>query len=169
METIWLAIIGVLFTLFVTRDGFDFGAGIIYRFIGGTDAERRTVLNAVGPIWNGHEVWLITAGGALFSAFPVAYASTLSEFYLALILLLWLLMFRALAMGLRSQLTYPMWRSFWGTMLVIGSLAIAVVLGAAPGNLLRAVPLGRMAISSSRSGPTSWSTWRLACWTVIPC
>ncbi len=142
METIWFAIIGVLFTLFVTLDGFDFGAGIIYRMVAKTDAERRMVLNAIGPVWDGNEVWLIIAGGALFFAFPVAYASAFSGFYLALILLLWLLMFRGLSMELRSQLSSPLWRNFWDTMLVIGSLGISVVLGAALGNLLRGVPLG---------------------------
>ncbi len=142
METIWFVIIGVLFTLFVTLDGFDFGAGIIYRFVAKTDAERRMVLNAIGPVWDGNEVWLIIAGGAIFFAFPVAYASAFSGFYLALILLLWLLMFRGLSMELRSQLTNPLWRNFWDTMLVIGSLGISAVLGAALGNLLRGVPLG---------------------------
>jgi len=141
METIWFAIIGALFTLFVTLDGFDFGAGIIYRFVAKTEAERRTVLNAVGPIWDGNEVWLVIAGGTLFFAFPVAYASAFSGFYLALILLLWLLMFRGLAMELRSQLASQLWRSFWDSMLVIGSVMISVVLGAALGNLLRGVPL----------------------------
>ena len=141
METIWFALIGLLFTLFVTLDGFDFGAGIIYRFVAKTEDERRTVLNAMGPIWDGNEVWLIIAGGTLFFAFPVAYASAFSGFYLALILLLWLLMFRGLAMELRSQLTNPLWRSFWDSMLVIGSVMISVILGAALGNLLRGVPL----------------------------
>ena len=141
METIWFAIIGALFTLFVALDGFDFGAGIIYRFIAKTDAERRTVLNAIGPVWDGNEVWLIIAGGAIFFAFPTAYASAFSGFYLALIVLLWLLMFRGLSMELRSQLASPLWRSFWDTMLMIGSVMIAVVLGAALGNLLRGVPL----------------------------
>lgn len=141
METIWFAILGGLFTLFVTLDGFDFGAGMALRTVAKTDAERRLVLNAMGPVWDGNEVWLIIAGGALFFAFPTIYASAFSGFYLALILLLWLLMFRGLSMELRSQLISPLWRSFWDTMLVIGSLSIAVVLGAALGNLLRGVPL----------------------------
>jgi len=141
METLWFILVGVLLILFVVLDGFDFGVGIIYQYVAKTNNERRIVLNAIGPVWDGNEVWLIIAGGALFFAFPAAYASAFSGYYLALIMLLWLLMFRGLSMELRSQIDNPLWRSFWDAMLFIGSLLIALVLGAAIGNLVRGVPL----------------------------
>lgn len=105
------------------------------------NTERRTVLTAIGPIWDGNEVWLIIGGGTLFFAFPSAYASIFSGYYLALILLLWLLIFRGLSMELRSQLSDPLWHNFWDTLLVIASIAITLVLGVALGNVLRGVPL----------------------------
>lgn len=179
METIWFVIIGVLFTLFVTLDGFDFGAGIILRLVAETDAERRLVLNAMGPVWDGNEVWLIIAGGALFFAFPTMYASAFSGFYLALILLLWLLMFRGLSMELRSQLASPLWRSFWDSMLMIGSLSIAAVLGAALGNLLRGVPLQADGyffeplwtdfLVGTHPGLLDWYTLLVAVFVVVVC
>ena len=141
METLWFVLVGMLLIIFVVMDGFDFGAGIIYHYIAKTNTERRIVLNAIGPIWDGNEVWLIIAGGALFFAFPTAYASAFSGYYLALIMLLWLLMFRGLSMELRSQIDNPLWRNFWDAMLFIGSLLIALILGAAIGNLVRGVPL----------------------------
>lgn len=141
METLWFIIIGVLLILFVVLDGFDFGAGIIYPWVAHNDLERRTVLSAIGPVWDGNEVWLIVGGGALFFAFPAAYASIFSGYYLALILLLWLLMFRGLSMELRSQLSGALWHSFWDALLMIGSVSISLVLGVALGNVLRGVPL----------------------------
>jgi len=142
MEPFWFIVLGVLLTLFIVLDGFDFGAGIIYLFVARNNNERRVVLGAIGPVWDGNEVWLIIAGGALFFAFPTAYASIFSGYYLALIMLLWLLMFRGLSMELRSQLPSPLWHSFWDGLLVIGSISIAMVLGVALGNVLRGVPLG---------------------------
>lgn len=141
METLWFVLIGVLLILFVVLDGFDFGIGIIYRFVAKTNTERRLVLNAIGPVWDGNEVWLIVAGGALFFAFPMAYASSFSGYYLALVPLLWLLIFRGLSMELRGQINNPLWHNFWDTMLTIGSVLISLILGAAMGNLLRGVPL----------------------------
>jgi len=141
METLWFIIIGLLLILFVVLDGFDFGTGIIYFFIAKNNNEKRVVLNAIGPVWDGNEVWLIIAGGVLFFAFPSAYASSFSGYYLALILLLWLLMFRGLSMELRSQLRSTLWHSFWDALLVIGSVSITLVLGVALGNVLRGVPL----------------------------
>jgi len=141
METIWFILLGLLLILFVVLDGFDFGAGIIYSFVAKDNNEKRTELNAMGPIWDGNEVWLIIGGGVLFFAFPAAYASSFSGYYLALILLLWLLMFRGLSMELRSQLDSPLWRTFWDALLMIGSVSISLVLGVALGNVLRGVPL----------------------------
>ncbi len=141
MEAFWFIVLGVLLTLFIVLDGFDFGTGIIYHFIAKTNDERRAVLNAIGPIWDGNEVWLIIAGGALFFAFPIAYASIFSGYYLALIFLLWLLIFRGLSMELRSQISNPLWHTFWDAMLTIGSVSIALLLGVALGNVLRGAPL----------------------------
>ncbi len=141
METLWFIIISVLLTVYVVLDGFDFGAGIIYLFIAKNDIERRTVLNAIGPVWDGNEVWLIAAGGTLFFAFPVVFSSGFSGFYLALIMMLWLLMIRGLAMELRSHIKNSLWRSFWDAGLAFSSSVMALVLGAALGNLIRGVPL----------------------------
>jgi len=141
METIWFIQLGLLLTLFVVLDGFDFVAGMIYLFVARGDHERRMVLNAVGPVWDGNEVWLIIGGGVFFFAFPAAYASSFSGYYLALILLLWLFMFRGLSMELRSQLDNSLWHQFWDALLTLGSLFISLVLGVALGNVLRGVPL----------------------------
>jgi len=141
METLWFIILGVLLTLFVVLDGFDFGIGNIYLLVAKNNTERRIVLNTIGPIWDGNEVWLIISGGVLFFAFPTAYASSFSGYYLALILLLWLLMFRGLSMELRGQLANPLWHTFWDVLLVIGSVSISLILGVALGNILRGVPV----------------------------
>src|SRR5207237_1155993 len=106
-----------------------------------TDAERRQVLAAIGPVWDGNEVWLIAAGGTLFFAFPVAYAAAFSGFYLPLMLVLWLLILRGISIEFRSHLANPLWRPFWDAVFALASLLLAVVLGAALGNVLRGVGL----------------------------
>ena len=141
METFWFAALSGMLTIYVLLDGFDFGVGMLHLIAARTDAERRMMLAAIGPIWNGNEVWLIAGGGLLFFAFPQAYAAGFSGFYLALILVLWLLMFRGLAIELRSHFEHPVWRSFWDASFSVASLALAVVFGAALGNLIRGVPL----------------------------
>ena len=141
METLWFVLVFLMLTIFVILDGFDFGTGIIYLFVAKTDIERRLVLKAIGPVWDGNEVWLIAGGGTLFFAFPTVYASLFSGFYLALILVLWLLILRGLSMELRSQINNSLWSSFWDSTLSFASVMIAIVLGAALGNLLRGVPV----------------------------
>ncbi len=141
METFWFVAIALIFAVFIVLDGFDFGTGIIYFFVARTDAERRLVLHAIGPVWNGNEVWLLTGGGLLFFAFPKAYASGFSGFYLALIIVLWLLMLRGLAIELRSHIDHPVWRPIWDVTFSLSSLMLAVVFGATIGNLIRGVPL----------------------------
>ena len=141
MEILWFIIVFLMLTIFVILDGFDFGTGIIYLFVAKTDAERRLVLKAIGPVWDGNEVWLLAGGGTLFFAFPAVYASLFSGFYLALILVLWLLILRGLSMELRAQINNTLWSSFWDSVLCFASVLIAVVLGAALGNLLRGVPV----------------------------
>lgn len=126
---------------YVVLDGFDFGAGIVHLFVAKTDAERRTVLAVIGPVWNGNEVWLVAAGGVLVFAFPAAYAAAFSGFYLPLTLVLWLLIGRGVAIELRSHHSSPLWRAFWDAVFALSSGAMALVLGVVLGNLLRGVPL----------------------------
>lgn len=141
METFWFIVIVLVLAVYVVLDGFDFGVGMIYLMVGRTDAERGVALQAIGPVWNGNEVWLIAGGGLLFFAFPKAYAAGFSGFYLALIGVLWLLMFRGLAIELRSHLDNPLWRALWDTAFCVASFLLAVVFGVALGNLIRGVPL----------------------------
>ena len=141
METVWFAIVAGMLAVYAVLDGFDFGAGIVHRFVARTDAERRTVLAAIGPIWDGNEVWLIAAGGVMFLAFPKVYSAAFSGFYLALMIVLWLLILRGVAIESRSQQANPLWREFWDTTFAIASALLAVVLGASLGNVVRGVPI----------------------------
>lgn len=143
METFWFIAVASMLTVYIILDGFDFGTGIAYLWIARTDEERSVALKAIGPVWNGNEVWLIASGALIFFAFPKAYASGFSGFYLALMLVLWLLMFRGLALELRSHFSNPLWRAFWEAVFAVASFLLAVVFGAALGNLLRGVPLNR--------------------------
>lgn len=143
METFWFIAVAGMLTVYVVLDGFDFGTGIVYLWVARTDEERRTVLRAIGPVWNGNEVWLLATGGLIFFAFPKAYAAGFSGFYLALMLVLWLLMFRGVALEFRSHFVHPLWRSFWDAAFAVASLLLAIVFGAALGNLLRGVPLNQ--------------------------
>src|ERR1700745_1674061 len=113
MTALWFAAVSAMLAIYVVLDGFDFGVGILHRFVARTDEERRTVLAAIGPIWDGNEVWLIAAGGVLFMAFPSVYATGFSGFYMALIIVLWLLILRGVAIGFRSHQENPLWREFW--------------------------------------------------------
>ena len=108
METFWYTVVTLMLALYVVLDGFDFVVGILYPFLGRSEADRDVMHAAIGPVWNGNEVWLIAAGGLLFLAFPKAYAAGFSGFYLALIIVLWLFMFRGLALELRSHVDHPM-------------------------------------------------------------
>lgn len=141
METFWFIVVAFMLTMYVVLDGFDLGAGILHLFVAKNDEERRTVLNAIGPVWDGNEVWLIAAGGTLYFAFPLLYASSFSGFYLPLIIVLWLMMLRGLGIELRHHLDNPMWKSFWDALFALGSSLLAIFLGAALGNVVRGVPL----------------------------
>lgn len=143
METFWYAAVTLMLAVFVVLDGFDFGVGILYPFVARTEQERQVVLASIGPTFNGNEVWLVASGGLLFFAFPKAYAAGFSGFYLALIIVLWLFMFRGLALELRSHPDHPLWRQFWDVAFSSSSLLLAIVFGAALGNLIRGVPLNR--------------------------
>ena len=128
--------------IYVVLDGFDFGVGVVHRYVARTDQERRTVLSAIGPVWDGNEVWLIAAGGVLFMAFPSVYATAFSGFYLALMVVLWLLILRGVAIEFRSHQENPLWREFWDPVFALSSGMLAFVFGAALGNLVRGVPVG---------------------------
>jgi cytochrome d ubiquinol oxidase subunit II len=147
MATVWFAIVSLMLAAYVVLDGFDFGAGIVHRFVARTDQERRTVLAAIGPVWNGNEVWLIAAGGVLFMAFPRTYSTAFSGFYLALMIVLWLLILRGVAIEFRSHQENPLWREFWDTVFSLASALLAVVFGAALGNIVRGVPLDQNGLS----------------------
>lgn len=141
MEAIWYAIVSAMLAVYVVLDGFDFGAGILHRFVARNDDERRTVLAAIGPVWDGNEVWLIAAGGILFMAFPRTYSTAFSGFYLALMVVLWLLILRGAAIDFRSHQENPLWREFWDSVFALASTLLAIVFGASLGNLVRGVPL----------------------------
>jgi cytochrome bd ubiquinol oxidase subunit II len=141
METLWFAIVAFMLAMYVVLDGFDLGAGISHLFVARNDEERRTVLRTIGPVWDGNEVWLLAAGGTLYFAFPLLYASSFSGFYLPLIMVLWLLMARGLGIEFRHQLGHPMWKSFWDVVFAVSSILLSIVLGAALGNVVRGVPL----------------------------
>lgn len=141
LNTLWFILIGVLFSGFFLLEGFDYGVGILLPFVGKQDEERRLAINAIGPFWDGNEVWMLTAGGALFAAFPHWYATLFSGFYLALVLMLFALIVRGVAFEFRSQLVTSRWRTTWDTLLFIGSLVPALLWGVAVGNLVRGVPI----------------------------
>ena len=141
METVWFVLVAFMLTAYVVLDGFDLGAGIMHLFVTRTDEERRLVLRAIGPVWDGNEVWLIAGGGTLFFAFPLLYASSFSGFYLPLNMVLWLLILRGVGIEFRMHLDNPVWRDFFDGLFAIGSLLLTVFFGAALGNVIRGVPL----------------------------
>jgi cytochrome d ubiquinol oxidase subunit II len=141
MQTLWFILLGFMLIMYVLLDGFDLGAGAIHLFAARTNAERLAILRAIGPVWDGNEVWLIAAGGTLFFSFPLLYASSFSGFYLPLMIVLWLLMLRGVSIEMRNLIKHPLWASFWDGVFFIGSALLAIFLGAALGNVLRGVPM----------------------------
>ncbi|MDE9552016.1 cytochrome d ubiquinol oxidase subunit II [Xenorhabdus bovienii] len=141
LRFIWWLLIGVLLIGFAVTDGFDMGVGVLLRIIGKNDTERRIMINSIAPHWDGNQVWLITAGGALFAAWPMVYAAAFSGFYVAMILVLAALFFRPVGFDYRSKLENSQWRSMWDWGIVIGSFVPPLVIGVAFGNLLQGVPL----------------------------
>ena len=143
METIWFSLVAVMIALYVVLDGFDLGAGIIHLFVARNDAERRTVLSTIGPVWDGNEVWLIAGGGTLYFAFPALYASSFSGFYLPLMIVLWLLILRGIAIEFRNHIQSLVWQPLWDVVFAGASALLAIFFGAALGNVVRGVPLDR--------------------------
>lgn len=140
---IWFWLVAIMITGYVVLDGFDLGAGVLHLLIARTDQERRTVIRTVGPVWDGNEVWLIAAGGTLYFAFPLLYASGFSGFYLPLMIVLWLLILRGIGIELRTHLDSTVWRGFFDGCFALSSLLLTVFYGAALGNVIRGVPLGK--------------------------
>ena len=138
---LWFILISILFIGFFFLEGFDYGVGILMPFLGKTDQERRQVINTIGPFWDGNEVWMITAGGAIFAAFPNWYATLFSGFYLALVLILLALIVRGVAFEFRSKHDALWWRSLWDWSIFIGSLLPAILWGVAFGNIIQGVPI----------------------------
>jgi cytochrome d ubiquinol oxidase subunit II len=140
LKFIWWILIGVLLIGFAIADGMDMGVGVLLPFLGKTDEERRVIINAVGPHWDGNQVWLITAGGAIFAAWPAVYAAAFSGFYMAMLLVLFALFFRPVGFDYRSKIEDPRWRNAWDWGLFVGGLVPALIFGVAFGNLLQGVP-----------------------------
>jgi cytochrome bd ubiquinol oxidase subunit II len=146
MPTFWYLVLALMMTVSVILDGFDIGAGIVHCLVARNDEERRSVFQAIGPYWDGNEVWLLAAGGTLYFAFPLLYASSFSGFYLPLIMVLWLLILRGCSIEFRSHLSEPVWRTFFDFGFSFSSILLAIFLGAALGNVLRGVPLDEHAV-----------------------
>ncbi len=141
MGTVWYVLVAFMLTTYAVLDGFDLGAGALHFLLGRSDGEKRTLLAAVGPVWDGNEVWLIAAGGTLYFTFPAAYAAGFSGFYLPLNIALWLLILRGCGIEFRSHIEHPLWHAFFDFIYSVGSLLLALVFGLALGNILRGVPL----------------------------
>lgn len=141
METFWFTIVAIMLAMYVVFDGFDLGAGILHLFVAKNDNERRKILNSIGPVWDGNEVWLLAAGGVLYFAFPKLYAVSFSGFYLPLIIVLWLFMFRGLGIELRHHVNSQLWKSFWDFWFSVSSILLSIFFGAALGNVIRGVPI----------------------------
>jgi cytochrome d ubiquinol oxidase subunit II len=142
MEIFWFIIIAIVLVIFFILDGYDFGAGIIHLFFAKTEKDKEVISKSAGLFWDSNEVWLVAAGGLLFMAFPTFYASVFSGFYLQLIIVLWLIIFRAIGLEFRSQFPFQMWRDIWDTAFGVSSLLLALFFGIALGNIVRGVNLG---------------------------
>lgn len=141
MAELWFWLLALVLAIYAVLDGFDFGVGMLHFVVGKTPAERDALLRSIGPVWDGNEVWLVAAGGTLFAAFPALYATAFSGFYLPLIIVLWLLLFRALGIELRHHIDDPLWHQAWDVAFSASSLLLSVFFGAALGNLVRGLPL----------------------------
>ena len=141
LETVWFFLWGLLWAVFFMTDGFDFGVGSLYPFLGKTDEDKRIMINTLGPLWDGNEVWLITAGGVTFAAFPLLYAVMFSSLYTALMLILFALILRGVSFEFRSKVAHPGWTRVWDGCIFIGSLLPAVLFGVAFANIFRGLPI----------------------------
>lgn len=142
MGTVWFWMLAGILVAYIVLDGFDIGAGIIHFVIAKTDEDRQVVIRSIEPVWDGNEVWLVAAGGTLYFAFPVLYASAFSGFYLSLMIIVWLLIFRALGIELRAHSSLRVWREFFDGCFAVSSLLLALFYGVGLANVIRGVPLG---------------------------
>jgi cytochrome bd ubiquinol oxidase subunit II len=141
LQTIWFFLWGLLWAVFFMTDGLDFGIGTLYPFIGKSEEDKRIMLNSMGPLWDGNEVWLLTAGGVTFAAFPTVYAVMFSSLYSALMLILFALILRGVSFEFRRQVDDPRWRKIWDTCIFIGSFAPALLFGVAFANIFQGIPI----------------------------
>ena len=156
MGTLWFWIVALMLVAYVVLDGFDIGVGIVYLFVARTEEERQQAMRSIGPFWDGNEVWLLAAGGTLFFAFPLLYASAFSGFYLPLMIVLWLLVLRALSIELRGHSAEPLWRTFFDALFAFSSSLLAIFYGAALANVIRGVPIG----ADNYFFLPLWTNWR---------
>ncbi|MBU0995074.1 MAG: cytochrome d ubiquinol oxidase subunit II [Proteobacteria bacterium] len=141
LETIWFFLWGLLWAVFFVTDGFDFGVGALSPFLAKTEKEKRVMMNAIGPLWDGNEVWLITAGGVTFAAFPLVYAVMFSSLYTALMLILFSLIIRGVSFEFRHQIESPAWKKIWDTCFFMGSVLPAILFGVAFANIFKGIPI----------------------------
>ena len=156
LKFIWWLLVGTLLVGFAVMDGHDMGVGTLLPFVGRDDVERRVVINTVGPHWDGNQVWFITAGGAIFAAWPLVYATAFSGFYWAMLAVLWALFFRPVGFDYRSKIHDARWRSTWDWGLFVGGAVPPVIFGVAFGNLLQGVPFSLDAYLMPRYGGSFW-------------
>jgi cytochrome d ubiquinol oxidase subunit II len=156
MEILWFWLIAFMITMYVILDGFDLGAAAVHFFVAKTLAERGQVIQSIGPVWDGNEVWLLATGGTLYFAFPKLYASSFSGFYLPLMIVLWLLILRGIAIEFRNHIDDIVWVPFWDVVFSAASALLAVFFGAALGNVVRGVPLD----SNGRFFEPLWTSFR---------
>lgn len=143
LNILWFILVAVIILGWSVMDGFDYGVGGLLKFIAKNDNERRYVINSIGPVWEGNQVWLILGGGAVFAAFPFVYAAIFSGFYLAMMLVVWLIIFRAVSFEFRSKVESPGWRNFWDADITVTGIGIALLFGVAIANILMGVPLDK--------------------------
>jgi len=157
MGFVWFWLVAIMLVAYVVLDGFDLGVGILHPFLAHNEKERQLMLRTIGPVWDGNEVWLIAAGGTLYFAFPLLYASAFSGFYLALMIVLWLLIMRGASIELRMQVDSGVWRSFFDGLFFFSSALLAIFFGAALANVIRGVPLA----DDGYFFLPLWTNWRV--------
>lgn len=146
LQSTWFFLWGLIWALFFVTDGFDLGIGSLYPFLGKSDTDKKTMINAMGPLWDGNQVWLITAGGVTFAAFPTVYAVMFSSLYSALMLILFALIIRGVSFEFRNKIDSPGWRKIWDTCIFVGSVVPAILFGVAFANIFRGIPIDQQGL-----------------------
>jgi len=158
MGFVWFWLVAIMLVAYVVLDGFDLGVGVLHPFLARNERERQLMLRAIGPVWDGNEVWLLAGGGTLYFAFPLLYASAFSGFYLALMIVLWLLIMRGTSIELRMLIDTTVWRSFFDGLFFFSSALLAIFFGAALANVIRGVPLA----ADGYFFLPLWTNWRVS-------